>query len=105
MNIHDFPKLNKNPEVSKNIMKMSRIENMLEYMGYGVNTGKDVVNAIEQNHLDLSQFDFPYGSFEAFKEHALVGEFDFDSDNWKASSEQIVEIRQKVKDKKLWVRY
>lgn len=100
MNLNDFPKLEYN-----NNTKMSRIENILLYLGYCTDTGKDVVDAIEQNHLDLSQFDFPYGSFEAFKEHALAGEFDIDVYGRIASPEKIAEIRQLVKDKKLWVRY
>lgn len=100
MNLDDFPK----PDYD-NDTKMSRIESILLQLGYRTDTGKDVIDAIEQNHLDLSQFDFPYGSFEAFKEHALSGEFDFDAEKWIASPEKIKEIRQLVKDKKLWPYY
>lgn len=108
MNLNDFSELEGNVKVSQrsqNCSKMSRLEIMLCDLGYDVDTGKDIVDAIEQHHLDLSQFDFPYGSFEAFKEHALAGEFDFDVDKRAASPEQIAELRQLVKDKKLYVRY
>lgn len=100
MNLDDFPKLEYN-----NNTKMSRIENILLYLGYCTDTGKDVVDAIEQNNLDLSQFEFPYGSFEAFKEHALAGEFDMDVYACAALHEEIAELHRLVKDKKLHVLY
>lgn len=103
--IDDLPAPEYHKPSNQNIMKMITIEHLLNSMGFPVKTGKDVVDIIEKNHPDLSQFDFPYGSFEAFKEHALAGEFDFDVDKRAASPEQIAELRQLVKDKKLYVRY
>lgn len=104
MNLDDL-KLDGNEEASQNCRLMSRLENMLDDLGYCTDTGKDVVDAIEQNNLDLSQFEFPYGSFEAFKEHALDGEFDMDVYACAASYEEIAELHQLVEDKKLWVLY
>lgn len=105
MNLNDFPKPNYDVEGDRNIVRMNDLENALYDMGFSVDTGKDVIDAIEQNHLDLSQFDFPYGSFEVFREHALSGEFDIDVYSCAASSEEIAELHQLIKDKKLCVRY
>lgn len=105
INWDSFPKLEMNNEPFRNIVRMNNLENTLADMWFSVTTGKDVVDIIEQNHLDLSQFDFPYDSFEVFKEHALSGEFDVDVSKILSSREEIDKMHKRIKDKKLWVRY
>lgn len=44
----------------------------LRDMGYIVHGEMDVVNIIESECLNVLQFDFPLGSFDAFKRHAMA---------------------------------
>lgn len=101
--IDDLPAPEYHKPSNQNIMKMITIEHLLNNMGFPVKTGKDVVDIIEKNGLDLSQFNFPYDSFEVFKEHALSGEWG--SESWPTPPEKVAAFRKEVKDRKLWFRY
>lgn len=84
--------------------KMSNVIIKLCVMGYEVCEAKDAIRIIEILHLDKSQFDFPYGSFEDAKKHALSGEFDYDEESFFASKEECEELDKAVKEGKLFVR-
>ena len=106
MNICDYiSKRDYSNDRNKYLLKAISVENVLINMGYSVSTMKDTVVVIEENNLDQSLFDFPYGSFDVFKKHALAGEFDFDEKKHEASQLHIAKVEKRSKDKKLWVRY
>ena len=63
---------------SENDIKLYRIMYSLCDMSHYADDARDVIHIIEKYHLDKSQFDYPYGSFEEFKKHVLAGEFDLD---------------------------
>lgn len=103
MNFNDWP----SPKLEGAILescKMYGVKSDLRDMQYVVNSAREAVSIIEQNNLDLSQFDFPYGSFEAFKEHTLAGEFDFDESKCISSREEIAAYKQDIKARHLWRR-
>ena len=63
-------------KVSENDRKLYVLENTLYDMGYNCEEPKDMVKVIEMFGLDKSQFDFPFGSYDAFKAHIENGEYD-----------------------------
>lgn len=85
--------------------KMSNVIIKLCTMGYEVCEAKDAIRIIEMLHLDKSQFDFPYGSFEDAKKHVLSGEFDYDTDTFASSQEAIDALHNDIEEGKLWIRY
>lgn len=72
---------------------------------YDVEDAKVAIKIIEENNLDKSQFDFPYGSFEEFKKHVLAGEFDYDEKSFYSSKEEIEALDNAVKEGELWITY
>ena len=85
--------------------KMSNVVIKLNKLGYDVCDAKSVIQIIEKDNLDKSQFDFPYGSFNEAKKHILAGEFDFDIDSFASSQEEIDELHKAVEEGKLWITY
>lgn len=63
-------------KVSENDRKLHALENTLYDMGYNCDEPKDMIKVIEIFRLDKSQFDFPFGSYDAFKAHIANGEYD-----------------------------
>ena len=59
-------------------LKIREIERKLAAIGLFPNGEREIVKCIEDNHLDVSQFDFPCGSFEVFKTDVSNGKYDFD---------------------------
>ena len=57
---------------SENKMKVHNIIRRLRHMFYDVDDERDALHAIETCHLDKSQFDYHYGSFEEFKSMFLL---------------------------------
>ena len=68
------------PVSDKKTVKSNVIIRQLIELGYDIYDARAAIKIIEDNNLDKSQFDFPYGSFEEFKKHVLAGEFDIDLD-------------------------
>lgn len=69
--------------VSEDENKLDVLEIALQKQGYSdCENPRDMIKIIDLFGLDTSQFDFPYGSYEAFKTHVLSGEYDdmFDID-------------------------
>lgn len=84
------------------VRKAGRVISHLLKLGYDLEDERDAVKIIENNNLDKSQFDFPYGSFEEFKKHTLDGEFDLDMSNCTLTPEQRRELDLKVERGLLW---
>lgn len=74
----DFGSIHKGPsEEELKIREMMRIvDEKLFSMGFYPEDEWGVVKCIEENHLDVSQFDFPGGSFEMFRINVLAGKYD-----------------------------
>lgn len=85
--------------------KMLNVISKLCLMGYEVCEAKNAIRIIEMFDLDKSQFDFPYGSFDEAKKHALAGEFDYDTDTFASSQEEIDALHKSIKEGKLWITY
>lgn len=85
--------------------KMLNVISKLCLMGYEVCEAKNAIRIIEMFDLDKSQFDFPYGSFDEAKKHALAGEFDYDEESFSSSEEEIETLHKEVEEGKLWVTY
>ena len=85
----------------KAISYVSDIMCLLNNMGYvDIKDAKDVVKCIDDNHLDVSLFTFPYNiSYSEFKQRALVGEYDVLSAI--ATAEEIRSVEDAVKAGKL----
>ena len=85
--------------------RMDNVTRQLYKLGYNVEDAKTAIWVIEKFHIDKSQFDFPYGSFEEAKKHVLAGEFDYSGESFSSSEEEIEALHKEVKEGKLWVTY
>lgn len=85
--------------------RMDNVMRQLYKIGYDVEDAKTAIWVIEKFHIDKSQFDFPYHSFEEFKKHVLAGEFDYDTDTFASSQKEIDELHKAVAEGKLWITY
>ena len=76
-------------------------------LGYDIEDERDAVKIIEYEGIEKFNFDYPYGSFEAFKKHVLAGEFDFDieKDIKLGTKEDHEKLEKAVEEGKLWVTY
>ena len=101
-----IPKLKKSEyRSSEEVSRLNSIIYVLRGQGYDVDDAKSVINVIDALHLDKSQFAFPYGSYDIFKQRAYAGEFDVDIDAAIVSEEHCKELDKAVKEGKLWVTY
>lgn len=85
--------------------RMDNVMRQLCKMGYKVNNAKRAIRIIEKFHIDKSQFDFPYGSFEEAKKHVLAGEFKYRKKSFSSSEEEIKALHKAVAEGKLWITY
>ena len=85
--------------------RMDNVMRQLYKLGYDVEDAKTAIWVIEKLHIDKSQFDFPYGSFEEAKKHVLAGEFDYDEESFSSSEEEIEALHKEVEEGKLWITY
>ena len=97
-----IPKLNMPKFHLTEMGKSNKILRKLRYMGYEVNDAKEALAIFEKHNIDKSQFDFPYGSFESYKQHVLADDLEFDLTSNIMTDEQREEIRINVKEKKIW---
>lgn len=91
-------------KVNENRNKMGRIISDLCDIGYDICTAKEAIQVIETKKLDKSQFDFPYNSFDEFKEHVLSGELEMKSLNMMTKEEQ-EQLDRDVREGRLWITY
>lgn len=92
-------------KVSEEHLKAHHIIYILQDMGYDVGNEREAIHIIETFGLDTSQFDFPYGSYDIFKFHVLVGEYDVDVKSRLMTNERREELQKAVKESRLWVTY
>lgn len=91
-------------KVDENRNKMGRIISDLCDIGYDICTAKEAIQVIESEKLDKLQFDFPYNSFDEFKEHVLSGELEMKSLNMMTKEEQ-EQLDRDVREGRLWITY
>lgn len=90
---------------NENELKLCKLEDDLLQMGYECGDIASIISIIESEKLDISQFDFPFGSFAEFKNHMHDDCF---GDNTqvrfltKAESEQ---LHRDIAEGKIWVTY
>ena len=89
-------------KVDVNKLKLDGVEDKLLSMGYACNNCTEMIAVIDMFHLDESQFDFPYGSYEEFKKH--VSELEV-SDNFEMSDEEYEQFQKRIKEGQTWVTY
>lgn len=82
--------------------KMSNVVIKLNNIGYDVDDPRSAIKIIENDNLDKSQFDFPYGSFEETKKRVLAGEFDCDEKKFYISDERRKQVEQEMREGKGW---
>ena len=85
-------------------LKSDYIVRTLISMNYNIKDEKDAIVVIESNGIDKFNFDYPYGSFDAYKEHVLAGEFDIDLSKMMTKAEHDT-MERDIKEGKLWVTY
>ena len=83
-------------KVNEKWWKVNYIVRTLVRAGYDIGDARDVIRIIESENLDKSQFDYPYASYDEFKKHVLLGEFDIDID---IDSMMMAKERRKQLDK------
>lgn len=93
-------------KVDENRNKTGRIISDLCDIGYDICTAKEAIQVIETKKLDKSQFDFPYNSFEEFKEHVLSGELEIGSiDDMFMTKEEQERLDKAVREGELEITY
>ena len=101
-----IPKLKKSRHHSSDeILKLHYIIYLLRGMCYDIDDARSVIDVIEDFKLDKTKFEYPYNSYENFKQHVYAGEFDVDIDSLLMSEEHCKEIDEAVKEGRLWVTY
>ena len=100
------PKLNmpKIPKTSEEKIKRDIIFRKLYDMHYNVLNERNAIRIIEEYNIDKTQFDWPYGSFEAFKQHVLAGDFDRKITT-EITKEQHDQFKKDVEEGRSWVMY
>ena len=87
---------------SERDLKRDIVFRKLYDMNYNVLDERHAIHIIENNNIDKTQFDWPYGSFEAFKQHVLAGYFDRKITTI-TTKEQYDQLKNDVKEGKLWI--
>lgn len=87
-------------KLSQEQLYASNIIQELNKKKYHVENERAAVTLIESVGIKNFDFDYPYGSFETFKEHVLAGEFDVKNKIVKPNNHE--RLNQLVKEGKLW---
>ena len=82
--------------------KSSKITRKLRNMGYNVNAPHEALTIFETYNIDKTQFDFPYGSFDAYKQHVIAHDLDLDLTSNIMTPEEYEKIDKAIKEGKLW---
>lgn len=75
-------------KVNEKWWKVNYIVRTLVRAGYDIGDAREAIQIIESENLDKSQFDYPYASYDEFKNHVLLGEFDIDVDSMMMTQEE-----------------
>ena len=81
---------------SKETLQIRKILHQIHDMGYEVHESQDIIEAIENYHLDITHFDFPYGSFDNFK--TMVQN---DHHNTSKTNRHLTEVEEKQQNEDL----
>ena len=92
-------------KVNEKWFKANYIVRTLVRAGYDIGDARDAIQIIESKNLDKSQFDYPYGSYDEFKKHVLLGEFDIDIDSMMMTKERREQLDKDVREGKLEIIY
>lgn len=93
-------------KVDENCNRMCRIIDDLCDMGYDICTAKEAIQVIETEKLDKSQFNFPYGLYDEFKECVLSGELEIGSiDDMFMTKEEQERLDKAVREGELEITY
>ncbi len=71
-------------------------------MNYDISDMREAIRIIESIGTEKFNFDYPYGSFEAFKQHVFAGEFDVDPSKMEMTDEDREKIAKGEKEGKIW---
>lgn len=80
--------------------KADYIVRTLTGMNYDVGDERDAIKVIESEGIEKFNFDYPYDSFDAFKQHVLAGEFDVDINFGTKRDHE--ELEKAVREGRLW---
>lgn len=91
----------------ENERKLTVIENALDDMGYECDGARDVIEIIEKHNLVKSQFEYPFGSYDTFRVHVLMGYYDGDESlvSHHMTDEEFEEFEKAVREGKIWITY
>lgn len=92
-------------KVDENEIKLCAIEDSLNDMGYLCDGSKSVIKVIEDNNLDKSQFDFPYGSFDKFKESVEQDAFNEYGRVGFLTKSESDKLHKDISEGKIWITY
>lgn len=95
----DLPKY----EPPKHMLLIDNVRQKLYAMGYPCVDKRDIVKYIEENNLDISQFEFPEGDYEKFKENLDAGAYDVEIRV--VSDEELARDQEKLRNGELYVMY
>lgn len=95
----DLPKY----EPPKHMLLIDNVRRKLYAMGYPCVDKRDIVKYIEENNLDISQFEFPEGDYEKFKENLDAGAYDVEIRV--VSDEELARDQEKLRNGELYVMY
>lgn len=88
---------------SKEELQIRKLHRKIDDMGYDYENEQDIVKIIEKDNLDVSQFEFPGGSFESYKQDVLDGKYDLDMSCF-GTEESDKQLKRDLKSGKLFVK-
>ena len=88
-------------------LKLTHIEYVLHQKGYEFDGVRSLIDVIERLAIDVSQFEFPFGSYDSFKERVLNGEYDMYEDSVTncMTEAECARIDKDIVEGKIWVTY
>lgn len=92
-------------KVNEKWWKVNYIVRTLVRAGYDIGDAREAIQIIESENLDKSQFDYPYASYDEFKKHVLLGEFDIDVNSMMMTKERREQLDKTVREGKLEIIY
>lgn len=95
----DLPKY----EPPKYMLLIDDIKQKLYTMGYLCQDKHDIVKHIEENNIDISQFEFPEDNYEKFKENLNAGKYDVEIRI--VSDEEWEQDQEKLRKGELYIMY
>lgn len=101
------------PKIPLPIPKLTENERRLEHirwtlaccMDYDIDGARDIIRVIEENHLNKSQFEYPYNSYDEFKKHVLAGDYDIDVDSMLMTNKERKERNHRIKEGKTCISF